>query len=161
MAKPILLARCWLVRHYDTSLTVGCFGNGRMPHSMSVQVDNIPVDMTPSGIMFPKIMTWPADSPLWPRQCVCGYVYSTTDKQYMTYSQLYKGPDDQEFTLDDAPPGAMWRSFDGSKLHIKTLDGDLVLDWPSGGTSGVTFNEVLETPAGTKFRLVDGTLISL
>lgn len=73
----------------------------------------------------------PKDSPLWPQQCACGYVFTESDHRQVFDWQLYRGaPDGKLYTLRDVPPGAMWNAewlskfewatgADGISLHVK------------------------------------------
>lgn len=48
----------------------------------------------------------------WPVQCSCGYKFLDTDNWQLFDQSLYRRTDTGELTtIDDAPPGAMWRAY--------------------------------------------------
>jgi hypothetical protein len=81
--------------------------------------------------------------PLWPTHCGCGYAFADTDQWQYNVDRLWRRVDTGElFTLDDAPPGAMWfapwyedtfKGPDGRSLVVKTPAGDWLVDSISSG----------------------------
>jgi hypothetical protein len=69
-------------------------------------------------VMDPENRRWVEDGktisdfqgdPLWPARCSCGYEFLATDHWQLFGSHIYFRPDTgEEFTLRDAPVGAMW-----------------------------------------------------
>lgn len=54
---------------------------------------------------------WPRDDPRWPTHCTCGYAFGPDDPWQLFYERLYRDPrTGAEYTIRDAPPGAMWRA---------------------------------------------------
>lgn len=128
------------------------------------------------------------NDPLWPRECACGYVFEPHDDRLFFTKELWRAPDGQEWTLDEAPYGAMWDAYwmsnsietepgglwmgeDGLCLVVKTPSGEWWLDGPGadGRTRGWNRTQVdhhlTVTPSvtlrGQTFRLTDGYLITV
>lgn len=85
-----------------------------------------------------KSQEWDADDPRWPTRCEhCGqYEFTDRDPKQVFRRTLYKLPNGQLTTVEDAPPGAMWfadwmlvdgsnfcRGPDGHCLAVKLPDG--------------------------------------
>lgn len=80
--------------------------------------------------------------PRWPAACDCGYVFQAEDHWECNRDRLFQRVGDQptkahgveQFTLQDAPPGAMWfadwydhhKGPDGRTLEVRLPNGD---DW--------------------------------
>lgn len=103
----------------------------------------------------------PHDDPRWPLACVCGYAFTRSDElvasplagvlehgdpwQLFT-RRLWRAPDGAIYTIEDAPPGAMWNAWwladhdrwcgpDGMSVFVKLPGGyEWGIDCPS--TSG-------------------------
>lgn len=74
----------------------------------------------------------PHEDPRWPTHCPCGYAFRDTDHWQVFVRRLFQAPDGQCYTLQGAPPGAMW---DASWYpeHYKHEDGlYLVVKLPNG-----------------------------
>lgn len=86
----------------------------------------------------------PHTVPPWPGSCLCGYLFQDTDHWQLFDSSIYKRVDSgEEFTLRDAPVGAIWRAYwmedvpgwcgsDG-KAYVCRLPGNH--DWQIDGTA--------------------------
>lgn len=58
-----------------------------------------------------KEQDWDHNDPRWPKECACGYQFQENDPWQLFTSHLYKRSDTgEEFTLRDAPPGAIWHA---------------------------------------------------
>lgn len=52
---------------------------------------------------------WPRDDPRWPTACACGYQFTDDDAWQLFFDRIYVDAAGNEYTLRDAPIGAMWR----------------------------------------------------
>lgn len=99
---------------------------------------------------------WTHDDPRWPAACECGYKFEPTDQWQLFEGTLYRRIDTgEEYTLRDAPPGALWycdwmlqegsarfRGPDGHSLCARLPNGR---DWQiDGGASNCTMPEDAE-----------------
>jgi hypothetical protein len=116
------------------------------------------------------------DDSRWPKTCSCGYVYQDADQWQQNQHRLYRDPSTgREFTLSEAPPGAMWFADwmtwtgpDGKTLVVMTPGGEWCVDGPSSNGSGWkrtgTPPNVTATPSISMPRyhgwLTNGKLIS-
>jgi hypothetical protein len=63
------------------------------------------------------------DDARWPQRCVCGYAFAANDQWQWLTRRIYRNPGTgDEFTLSDAPIGAMWKT-PGGMLLIMGADG--------------------------------------
>lgn len=84
--------------------------------------------------------------PRWPTHCACGEPFGDDDQWQLFTRRLYCRIDTSEvMTLEDAPPGAMWRAPwmgyagpDGECYILKTPGGDWTIDGPSSNADGST-----------------------
>jgi hypothetical protein len=78
-----------------------------------------------------------ADDPRWPTHCACGYPFTNEDTRQVFCEEIYRRADTgEEYTLRDAPAGAMWYApwvahffrpqLPGGPLVVKLPDGT---DW--------------------------------
>jgi len=86
---------------------------------------------------------WSHDDYRWPARCACGYVFVDDDKWQVSWHPLWKRADGAagEWSLRDAPPGAIWnatwmgdfaRGKDGRCLVAKLPNGhDWMIDGPA------------------------------
>src|SRR5581483_505675 len=52
------------------------------------------------------------DNPLWPTHCECGYEFKSTDEWQVFTDRLWQRVDTgEEYTMRDAPVGAMWNAY--------------------------------------------------
>jgi hypothetical protein len=76
------------------------------------------------------------DDPRWPAQCACGYVFSVTDDndhwQVFGKSIYRREGTTVEYTLEDAPPGAIWNAWWLGDFH-KGPDGQCLICRLPGG----------------------------
>lgn len=82
---------------------------------------------------FPAPLRPYLDDPRWPTHCLCGFKFSDFDYWQLFVEATYRRTDtDEEMTLRDAPPGAMWDAVwfhdfrtgpDGRSLIVKCPDG--------------------------------------
>lgn len=81
--------------------------------------------------------------PPWPEACNCGFVFRSNDEWQVFSSSIYRRTDTgEEFTLRDAPVGAMWDAFwmhdwhngeDGLSIYCKVPQNhDWFIDGPCG-----------------------------
>lgn len=82
--------------------------------------------------------TWPAEDPLWPTACECGYVFRTDDHRQVFPDRVYRRVDTgEEFPLRKAPPGSLYvatwyepgehrflHGYDGLSVHCIRPHGD-------------------------------------
>ena len=79
----------------------------------------------------------------WPRACLCGHEFAETDHRQVFREEIYRGTHPErgpmEFTLRDAPAGALWRAPwfedvaewrgpDGHSYMVMTPAGEWVID---------------------------------
>lgn len=71
---------------------------------------SIPIESGVDGIdEHAKSDSWSHDDSRWPKQCSCGYVFTEQDVWQLFTATIYKRVDTgEEYTLRDAPDGAMW-----------------------------------------------------
>lgn len=78
------------------------------------------------------------DDPRWPTQCACGYAFREVDEWQRFTEEIYRRVDtDEEMTLGNVQPGAMWYAwwFDDTfvpqgehNLAVKTPGGEWCID---------------------------------
>ena len=120
----------------------------------------------------------PKDDPRWPTTCVCGYAFQDGDEWQVLRERIFARDTGEEYTLPDAPPGAIWdatwfpeKGPDGLSLvmrlpngagdwHIDGLCRDGTGSWSRTGTPPViTARPSVLTPHYHGF-LTDGQLVS-
>lgn len=87
--------------------------------------------------------------PRWPKTCGCGYVFKDNDSWQVNIHTLYASKTRKgQWTLHDAPAGAMWdapwhKGYDGKHpkpddiyLVVRTPAGDWLVDGPSSNGGG-------------------------
>lgn len=99
--------------------------NWELGHNKTVFLDIVESDQSDHK--------WPHDDPRWPTHCDCGYKFEEKDEWQLFCATLYKRADTgEEFTLAEAPPGAMWNAEwmvdyykgpDGMSLGVKLPNG--------------------------------------
>lgn len=87
-------------------------------------------------------VTPPSDDPRWPTKCEhCAYVFKDTDHFQVFDEHIHVTEDGREFSIRNAPPGAMWYADwmgenyfgpDGHCLVVRCPDGrDWMIDGPA------------------------------
>lgn len=70
----------------------------------------------------------------WPTQAPCGYIFLPEDEWQVNTEKVYKSGDGSDYTLRQAPAGAMWNAFWMKHLLVKSPDGLCpVVRCPGGG----------------------------
>ena len=108
-------------------------------HNACVPIGEAAEEKTPQGYIKEVPVDLYQDDPRWPAQCGCGYVFSVVDDndqwQVHTESVFKREDTGAEYTLKEAPPGAMWNAWwiadwhhgaDGQCLVVRCPDG---ADW--------------------------------
>lgn len=104
-------------------------------HNASVPFDEV-IDLDPKGTYGAQDKDAPpSDDARWPRMCACGYAFTEEDNYQLDADRVYRRADTpEEYTLRDAPPGAIWDAFwmagypgwsgaDGRSLMCKLPNG--------------------------------------
>lgn len=110
----------------------------------------------------------PDDDARWPTHCACGYAFQPDDERQRFSGQLHRGaPDGQLYTLQDAPPGAMWDAAwrrlgggsdpwtgpDGISLVVKLPNGsDWMVDSEASNCTRSQWGPTPEYPTGKVWR---------
>jgi len=88
----------------------GCPDNGGHHHNAEVAIEDGPAIWAEDGRSYRTApASWPGDDPRWPAACSCGYAFAEDDHWQLWYELIYRAPSGAEYTLRDAPIGAMWR----------------------------------------------------
>ncbi len=136
---PTDKARTALRRYCSDSSCTGRHGY----HNASIEIGTRPVvwENNGDGRSYSVVEQKPArDDARWPSCCSCGYVFKDDDVWQLFSELIYCRDNGEEYTLRDAPLGAMWnadwypdawRGPDGISLVVKTPGGDWVVDGPS------------------------------
>lgn len=129
------------LRRYVVNDDNKCSVNGYGFHSAAVQIEDGPAIINEDGGISTDPSHWPQTDPRWPKECACGYVFNNLDHWQLFFNLIYAAPDGQEYTLKEAPPGAMfysdwfkpnWVGPDGESLSVQLPDGHAwAIDGPS------------------------------
>lgn len=89
---------------------------------------------TPAGETTQEIVAppTPRDDPRWPSACACGHVFTDADVWQDFTDRIYVAADGREFTLRDAPPGAMYFAEWYDTIATPQLEHALVVITPGG-----------------------------
>jgi hypothetical protein len=135
------------LRRYATG---DCATSGTGYHDAGTRIEDVPCERDERGVIAAH-GDWPRDDPRWPTCCACGYAFAEGDSWQLHIDPLYLDvATGREYTLREAPPGAMWdacwlravnrfreRSPDGAVLMLRLPDGyEWCIDGPSSNGPG-------------------------
>lgn len=83
--------------------------DGEHLHQAMTRIEDGPLVFAESGGYHVGGDDWSHDDPRWPAQCDCGYQFKEDDSWQLFHETIYVDAGGQEYTLRDAPIGAMWR----------------------------------------------------
>lgn len=122
--------RAYLRRYASNNKCTGPLGY----HNAEFYVGDIPIKRNANG----TIATAPLDDykndPRWPAHCVCGYVFMEEDLRQLFTHSIYVDTAGTEYSLRNAPPGAMWNAWWlAGRTHWCGPDGQsLIVVLPNG-----------------------------
>lgn len=135
------------LRRYSVANSGKCPSNARGwdTHDTEIAVGTIPAIFDDKGCYSHADVKDFKDDPRWPKACICGYEFKSTDEWQVFGSLLYKvaGNETQLYTLRDAPVGAIWESKwlidfchgpDGKSYTCRIPSEDKHYDWNIDGT---------------------------
>lgn len=134
LLKPTMKARAWLRCYRDGDCALSLHGY----HNVKNGIEDIDLiaSATPGVIEPLHGLRHDPNDARWPSECACGMSFMERDR-HLFYRQLYEAPDGQQYTIEDAPVGAMWFADwmkgmycgpDGRALYVMTPGGEWLID---------------------------------
>ncbi len=148
MLRPTKMSKLSLRRYGHGN---GCPLNNGHYHNAEFPVPDVETFFTKEGYITIEdslYEKYPKDYPDWPKNCICGYQFVEEDAKQLFQDQIFKTDTNEEYTLRNAPIGAMWDAWwlkgasrfkqrpDGMCLIVRTPGGDWMVDGPSSNGNG-------------------------
>lgn len=128
LLQPTNKARCWLKRYNTYKCKFNKF------HEAKTQIEDSLCNIGMNGYIYITLQ-YNENDQRWPTECACGYKFANNDNKQLWYSQIFTHKN-KEYTLEEAPVGAMWYSncifkgHDNKNLTIQTPNGPWHIDIP-------------------------------